>query len=117
MIEQARRLTPEATFHPGSGEAVPLEDSSVDVAFSTVSFHHWADQAAGVREVVRVLRPGGYFCLADGSLPWMLGGLIPHTRIHTRTEMRELFERAGLAVRSQRRIAAGGVLATVGQKG
>jgi ubiquinone/menaquinone biosynthesis C-methylase UbiE len=114
MIVQARRLTPEATFHPGSGEAIPLPDSSVDVALSTVSFHHWKDQAAGLREVVRILRPGGCFCIADGALPEVAGRLIPHSRIHTRGEMAVIFERAGLRVVAQRRIVAGGVLATLG---
>jgi len=116
MIKQARQLTPGATFHAGSGEAMPLADSSVDAAFSTISFHHWADQAAGLREVARVLRHGGYFCLADGALPWWAAGLVPHTRIHTRGEMRGLFEGAGLSVHSQTGIVAGCVLATIGQK-
>jgi len=116
MIEQARRLTPDAEFAIGSGEALPLPDASVDAAFSTVSFHHWADQLAGIREVARTLRPGGCFCLADGALPAVLGRLIPHTRIHTRKEMRALFEEAGLSVSVQKRIVAGGVLATIGQK-
>jgi len=52
----------EAHFFNGdSGEVLPLEDASVDLALSTISFHHWQDQAAGVREVARVLRPGGSF--------------------------------------------------------
>jgi ubiquinone/menaquinone biosynthesis C-methylase UbiE len=32
---------------------------------STVSFHHWASQRAGLAEVRRVLSPGGIFVLAD----------------------------------------------------
>ncbi len=33
--------------------------------FSTVSFHHWASQRAGLTEVRRVLAPSGIFVLAD----------------------------------------------------
>ena len=32
---------------------------------STLSMHHWADLAAGLREVVRVLRPGARAWLYD----------------------------------------------------
>jgi ubiquinone/menaquinone biosynthesis C-methylase UbiE len=116
MINTAKLLTPEATFHVGRGEDVPLPDSSVDVAFSTVSFHHWHDQAAGLREIARVLRPNGCFCLADGVLPSALGGIVAHRRIHTRREIATLLENAGLSIRLQKRIVAGGVLATVGLK-
>jgi SAM-dependent methyltransferase len=116
MIEIARGLNPSVSFMRGSGEEIPISDSVVDVAFSTVSFHHWKDQAAGVREVARVLRAKGRFCLADGALPSLAGGLIRHSRIHTREEMRALFEQAGLSVRLQKRIIAGGILATIGEK-
>ncbi len=116
MIEIARRLTPSARLLPGSGEGIPVSDAVVDVAFSTISFHHWQDQAAGVREVRRVLRPRGLFCLADGALPSLATRLIRHTRIHTSDEIKALFLRAGLSVRLQRRIMAGGVLVTIGQK-
>ena len=37
---------------------LPFDDQSVDLVVSTISMHHWADLAAGLREVVRVLRPG-----------------------------------------------------------
>jgi ubiquinone/menaquinone biosynthesis C-methylase UbiE len=116
MIENARRLTSSATFHVGKGEALPVPDASVDLAFSTVSFHHWEDQAKGVREIARVLRPGGRFCLADAHIPSILARIIPHTRIHTRKELLALFRAAGLSVTVQKGIVGGAVLATIGRK-
>jgi SAM-dependent methyltransferase len=116
MIEIARRLTPTATFVVGRGEGLPFADSSVDLVFSTLSFHHRQDQAAGVREVARVLRPMGVFCLADGALPTVAGALIGHSRIHTREELSALLRQEGLAVILQKGIIAGGVVATMGEK-
>jgi len=113
MVEAARRLSPTTVFYRGQGEDLPLPDGSVDLAFTTVSFHHWQDQTAGLREVCRVLRPQGRLCLADGALPL---GLVPHSRIHTRPEVRALFEQAGFADIRQRGIWVGGVVATLGQK-
>src|SRR4051794_15141817 len=81
MRDVARRLTPEARFYMGSGEALPLPDASIDLAFSTISFHHWRNQAAGVREVARVLRAGGSFLLADFTLPAGLTWIYP--RVHS----------------------------------
>ncbi len=117
MIEMARSLAPSTEFLLGSGESIPLPDASVDAAFSTISFHHWADQAAGVREVARVLRPSGLFCLADISLPRLAAALIPHSRVHTRAEMRRIFEQADLSVVAQRAIRGVTITATVGRKG
>ena len=117
MIDAARRLTPDATFHRGQGESLPLGDACVDAAFSTISFHHWADQAGGLREVRRVLRPGGRFCLVDIALPGFTAPLIPHARIHTRREMAALFAGAGFVVETQRGLFGGLVAATVGLKG
>jgi ubiquinone/menaquinone biosynthesis C-methylase UbiE len=106
MLENARFLTPAAAFLHGRGEDIPLAESSAEVVFCTLSFHHWADQAAGLREVARVLQPGGLFCLAD---------LIPHIRVHTRDELRRLFLQAGFSVIAQKRLLGGTVLATVGR--
>lgn len=43
----------------GTGEQIPLPDSSVDVVYGRAVFHHAADLAQLGREVGRVLRPGG----------------------------------------------------------
>lgn len=114
MLEVARQFTPEAHFFTGSGEALPLEDASVDLAFSTISFHHWRDQAAGVREVARVLRTGGSFLLADFTLPTRLAWLLP--RVHSAAQMRALFEQAGLEVQAQPGPVARFVRITIGTK-
>lgn len=116
MIEIAKRLTPNATFFTSMAEALPLEDASVDLALTTVSFHHWQDQAAGVREIARVLRPGGYFLLLDFSFPDWLIRLLRLKRVHGRTRRQALFNQAGLQVQTQQKVGGRGWLVTIGKK-
>jgi len=93
MVERARSLTPHATIYQASAEHIPLEDASIDLVTSTMSFHHWSDQASGVREATRVLTKGSLFILADTN--------VGHGHPLSRTQVRNLFEAAGLMVRSQ----------------
>jgi ubiquinone/menaquinone biosynthesis C-methylase UbiE len=116
MIEMAKRLTPNATFSTGMAEALPLQDASVDLALSTTSFHHWQDQAAGIREIARVLRPGGYFILVDASFPDWLVRVFRLKRFHSPAQLRTLFIQAGLHVQTQQTLAWRRWLATVGNK-
>jgi len=53
---------------------ISVEDDSFDVAICIESAHHYADKRAFLRQVHRVLRPGGYVLVADlvrrdGALP------------------------------------------------
>lgn len=116
MIEMAKRLTPNATFLTGMAEALPLQDASVDLALSTISFHHWQDQAAGIQEIARVLRPEGYFLLVDFSFPDWLGQVFRLKRVHSRARLQALFNQAGLQVQTQQKVSWRGWLATVGKK-
>jgi len=50
----------------GSAESIPLPDESVDVIVSRGSFYFWNDRAQGLREVWRVLRPGGRAMIGGG---------------------------------------------------
>ena len=116
MVEVARRLTPGTTFYVGMAEALPLPDASVDVALSTISFHHWKDQAAGMREVARVLRPEGYFFLTDVSVPAWLPRFIQQPRVHSPAHLRTLFMEVRLSVLLQQAVFSRYVLVTVGAR-
>lgn len=116
MIEVAKRLTPNATFSAGMAEALPLQGASIDLALSTTSFHHWQDQAAGIREIACVLRPGGYFILVDASFPDWLVRVFRLKRFHSPAQLRTLFIQAGLHVQTQQTLAWRRWLATVGNK-
>ena len=64
MLRLARRLTranDRITYVEGAAEALPLADGTASVLWSIASVHHWADLARGLREVDRVLAPGGRF--------------------------------------------------------
>jgi Methylase involved in ubiquinone/menaquinone biosynthesis len=50
-------------------ESQPFPDGAFDLVTSRIAPHHFPDPAAFVREVVRVLRPGGVFVLGDTTVP------------------------------------------------
>lgn len=115
MVEKARQLTPSATFFNSPAETLPLSDASIDLAFSTVSFHHWQDQTLGLRQVARVLRPGARFYLADLLAPFGFNSIFRHGSQPGATDVRALFEKAGLIVVTQRWLLVHGLLITVGE--
>jgi len=48
----------QPSFLVGDVASMPFPDGTFDLLVSTMSMHHWADPAAGLVEVNRVLRPG-----------------------------------------------------------
>ena len=74
MVAAAGRNAAEAglgdrvAFTAGDVANLPYEDASFDLIVSTMSQHHWRDPAAGLRELRRVLRPGGQVWIYDFRL-------------------------------------------------
>ena len=66
-IARCRRdhARPGLTFLQGDAEALPFADASFDVVVNVESSHCYPDVPGFLREVHRVLRPGGYLLLAD----------------------------------------------------
>ncbi|HEV2528578.1 MAG TPA: class I SAM-dependent methyltransferase [Thermomicrobiales bacterium] len=61
----AREHTREITVVAGVGEAIPLPDASVDAVVATLVLCSVTDQVTVLREVRRVLRPGGRFVFLE----------------------------------------------------
>jgi SAM-dependent methyltransferase len=65
---------PRATIREGLGEAIPLDDDSVDAVLAASSWH-WVEQEKGFAEVARILRTGGVFGLLwtgpNRSIQWV----------------------------------------------
>jgi len=114
MVKKARILMPDTVFIMSKAESIPLPDASADLVFSTTSFHHWQNQDQGSREIRRILRPGGRFILSDMMVPRFLVKFIHHGTFRNPQEVREIFEKSGLDVVTQRRPILGRSLVTIG---
>lgn len=68
MVSRASKRVPDADVRVGSAEEIPFPDDSFSVVINIASFHHWADRDGGLREVLRVLAPGGTLHIAEGVL-------------------------------------------------
>jgi ubiquinone/menaquinone biosynthesis C-methylase UbiE len=62
--ENARRLGFEVGGEVADAERLPFADGSFDLVVGHAVLHHLPDVEASLREVLRVLRPGGRFVLA-----------------------------------------------------
>jgi ubiquinone/menaquinone biosynthesis C-methylase UbiE len=95
-------------FVNADAEHIPFADGSFDAVTCSNSFHHYPHQTAAVREMRRVLRPGGRLMLVDGFRDNVIGWVtfdVLITRGESKgdaqvyhapwSEMRRLFEEAG----------------------
>lgn len=53
----------------GMAEQLPFADEQFDFVFSRYSAHHWRDVGVALREVRRVLKPGGVAAFIDVAAP------------------------------------------------
>jgi ubiquinone/menaquinone biosynthesis C-methylase UbiE len=117
MLERTREaaagrgLMVETCQH--AAEAMPYADASFDLVTCRVAPHHFSAPADFVREVARVLAPGGWFLLIDGTVPdedraaaeWLnrLEKLRDpsHVELYSPSQWRAWCESAGLRVERQ----------------
>ncbi|MFD3701860.1 class I SAM-dependent methyltransferase [Nocardia sp. NPDC058658] len=76
MRAELVRLFPDITALPGTAEAIPLADGSVDAVVVGQAFHFF-DREQAFPEIARVLRDDGVFAtlsnIDDGRVPWVAG--------------------------------------------
>lgn len=67
MLDELRRRIPVSVVERrvGSAEMIPIEDEAVDYVFANMLLHHVAEPSRAIREMARVLRPGGVVVITD----------------------------------------------------
>ena len=56
------------SYHEGDIGQLPFDSGQFDAVWSSRTVHHLPDQLAGVRELCRVLKPGGRLLLREGGM-------------------------------------------------
>jgi ubiquinone/menaquinone biosynthesis C-methylase UbiE len=90
--KKARKAGVDVVFSTGIAEALPFPDAHFDVVLSTLMLHHLprATRQQCVREIHRVLEPGGRVLAVDfGSSP-KRKGILAHLHRHGRVTADEL---------------------------
>jgi SAM-dependent methyltransferase len=104
--EAAARELPNIATVQGMAEELPFPEAHFDCVISRYSAHHWHDVPAALREVRRVLKPGGRVLLIDtagGETPLLDTHLQAieilrdpsHVRDYSAREWLALFREAG----------------------
>lgn len=102
---KAKRVAVPVQFDEGFADELPYKEASFDRVFSSFMFHHLEEheRVRMLREVLRVLKPGGLFHLLDfvadhGSHGFFARLFHAHARMQDNSDERilELMSRAGL---------------------
>jgi ubiquinone/menaquinone biosynthesis C-methylase UbiE len=124
MIEEAQRRTAKEggsgtgapEFLVGSSDNLPFADATFTAVVTTSAFHHFPDPAASVREMLRVLEPGGRIVIGDLSCdtpPMKLVDVVlkrvekGHVAMQTRDGIERLLADAGAQVTRARLVWLG----------
>jgi len=113
MLERAKTLStqlPNVVFARGGVGAIPWDSGHFTKVLSVESAYYWPDPKQGVREIFRVLSPGGaawilinYYRDNPHSHQWGELLKVP-THLYSAEEWSELFRQAGFRAVSHQRI-------------
>jgi len=102
MLEVARKSLAgysNVDFHEAEALHLPFEDESLDAVFGNMLLHHCPDPMAAIREMVRVIKPGGRLILSDldkHDHTWMLTDMADVWPGFERGQVKDWYSHSGL---------------------
>ena len=79
IVEAGKRLAAldgDWNLQVGDAVSLPYEDRTFDTVACNASFHHYTDPGRVLKEIRRVLKPGGTLVLGDPTAPFFLRPLL-----------------------------------------
>jgi len=100
---QAKNFPPIVGLAQADVLAIPLPDSSVDLAICNSAFPHFNDKVNALKEIARVLRNNGRMVICHtmsremlNRLHQSIGGIVASDLLPDEIQLRELINQAGL---------------------
>src|SRR5665648_322823 len=87
------------SYHLADGASIPLEDGRMDAVFANMYLHHCPDPLAAIREMTRILKPGGRLIITDmdsHNHDWAREEMADEWLGFDRDQMRVWYQQAGL---------------------
>lgn len=69
MLEVGKRARPQLPFVAGDAVSLPFADETFDAVTISFGLRNLVDSSLGLREMLRVTRPGGRLCVCEFSSP------------------------------------------------
>jgi ubiquinone/menaquinone biosynthesis C-methylase UbiE len=107
-VRLAHQVSPDARVAVGTGEELCFRDGSFDYVTCLGSLEHFLDLSRGLREMLRVAKPGAQFCIMVPNRDFAGWKLLGHRgtaqqdineRLLSLREWRQTFEQHGMRVR------------------
>ncbi len=102
---QAKNFPPMVCFAQADVLAVPMADSTVDIAICNSAFPHFSDKIGALKEIARVLRNSGRLVICHtmsrdmlNRLHQSIGGIVASDLLPDEPDLRELIKQAGLKI-------------------
>jgi ubiquinone/menaquinone biosynthesis C-methylase UbiE len=102
---KAKNFQPIVGFAQADVLAIPLADSSVDLAMCNSAFPHFSDKDKALKEIARVLRNDGRLVICHtmsrkmiNQLHQSIGGAVANDLLPSKFQLRALIKQAGLRV-------------------
>jgi ubiquinone/menaquinone biosynthesis C-methylase UbiE len=102
---QAKNFPPIVGFAQADVLAIPLADSSVDLAICNSAFPHFDDKVKALKEIARVLKNNGRLVICHTTsretlnhLHQSIGGIVANDLLPDEFQLRGLIKQAGLKI-------------------